>query len=128
MKNNPDVLDNARNLGYSVTKSVEYKNLLQAEEDYYNDRELLELLEELKNAKEKDDSNNDEINKLEIKISQNKSMISYTDAKDKYDELFKSINNLISYITDGQSRPILGIDSNKKDCSSCSGCSSGCSK
>ncbi len=141
MKNNSDVLDNARNLGYSITQSVEYKDLLKAEEDYYNDPELTELLKQLENMKEKYNSskNNDDteneinrnrenINELQEKINQNKSMVTYTDAKDKYDEVFKSINNLITYITDGQSRLIIETGSDKKDCSECSGCSSGCSK
>ena len=66
--------------------------------------------------------------KIEEKINQNKSMISYRSAKDKYDEVFKNINNLITYITDGQSRAIMEVNTTKKDCSNCSGCKGGCGK
>ena len=127
MENNLNVLDNARNLGNSIVESEEYKNLLKAEEDYYNDKKLTELLKELNDIKEKTNDPQD-ISRLEEKISRNKSMISYTNAKDKYDEVFKNINNLITYITDGQSRPITEKSKDTKDCSTCSGCSGGCSK
>lgn len=122
MENNTDILDIARDLGNSIIKSQEYKNLLKSEEDYYNDQELRELLKKLKTAKKEDRG------QLQEKINKNMSMISYKDAKDKYDKVFNSINNLITYITDGQSRPILEINSNKKNCDECSGCSGGCSK
>lgn len=122
MKNNTELLDNARNLGYSIIQSQEYKNLLKSEEDYYNDLELTVLLKELKNAEGKDKD------ELQDKINRNKSMINYISAKDKYNEIFNKINNLITYITDGQSRPLLEVKINNKDCNDCSGCSGGCSK
>ena len=127
MKNNTDILDNARDLGNSIIKSQQYNDLLKSEEDYYNDKELTRLLKKLEDYK-KGSKEKGHIAKIQEKINQNKSMISYRNAKDKYDEVFKNINNLITYITDGQSRPIMEVGTVKKDCSSCSGCKGGCGK
>lgn len=126
-----DSLDYARELGRAVVESSEYKNLVKAEEDYINDLELKKNIDELEKIKKiynasKNSSEHEiqmylaKIRELEAVISSNKTMDDLISARENYDKLFKNINNLISYITDEESR--INISSSKGGCSSCSGC------
>ena len=62
----------------------------------------------------------DKINELKQSIEKSSVMNQLTRAKAQYDKVFKDVNNIISYITDDESRI------NVKEESS-SGCGGGCS-
>lgn len=139
MQNNKDVLDITRELGMAIADSEEYKNLLKAEEDFYNDLELSKILSDLEILKEAnsfiDKSNTDievleiqtnKINSLQQSINQSVTMNNLKQAKEKYDKLFKNINNLISYMTDDESR--VKITQGKSGCGGCGSSGGGCSK
>ena len=132
MDNKKDVLDSARELGYAITESVEYKDLIKAEENYLNDNKLNKTIEELKTTKDMYSSatnlEDHEVNMYKAQIRHlqeildtNDNMKNLVAAQADYDRIFKNINNLISYVTDDESR--IKIKSEKKNCSSCSGCS-----
>lgn len=139
--NSKNVLDVTRELGSSIVDSKEYSGLLKAEEDFHNDSELSQMLGELErlrdqhSSKDKSDSSSDidylesymnKINTLEQLVSTNTTMVNLKQAKEKYDKLFKNINNLISYMTDEESRVM--ITQSKCGCGGNSGGCSGCSK
>lgn len=134
MNNKNDILDNARNLGNSITQSIEYQNIIKAEEDYLNDTKLEKIIKELEFTKNMYDSATNledhevnmykaQIRHLEEVLANSNTLNNLKEAKDKYDKIFKNINNIISYLIDEDSRIKVDLNSNKKDCSSCSGCS-----
>lgn len=134
MSKNLDYLDCARELGLAIVESSEYKNLVKSEEDYINDLELKKNIDELEKIKKiyaisKNSSEHEiqmyltKIRELESNISNNKTMNDLISNKQNFDKLLKKINNLISYITDEESR--ININSSKGGCSSCSGCGCG---
>ncbi len=138
MKSKLNPLDSARDLGYSITQSVEYKNLIKAEEDFYNDTKLKNLMDELESMRSLYNSSPnsgehevrmylEKIEELEQKIGQNTTMNNLTTARIEYDKLFKNINSLLSYITDEESRINLKSSSSKSGCGGCSS-SGGCCK
>lgn len=133
MDNTNSVLDKARELGNSIIQSIEFQNLLKAEEDYHNDVDLLNLIETLNKIKDKYNSEKStehddyvylkEIKKLEQSLNENPTIKNLNIAKSNYDKLFKNINNLISYITDEESRVSVELFKDKKGCGGCGGCS-----
>ena len=139
MKSNLDPLDSARDLGYSITESLEYKNLIKAEEDFYNDSKLKQLMDELETTRSLHESSPNsgehevqmyltKIKELEQTINDNETMKNLTDARIDYDKIFKNINSLISFITDEESRINLKSSSSKSGCGGCSSESEGCCK
>lgn len=133
MGNATNVLDKTRELGYSIIHSIEFQALLKAEENFHNDIELLTLIETFNKSKNEYDSeksvghNDDErlkkIKQLEQSLSENSTLKKLDIAKSNYDKLFKNINNLISYITDEESRVSVELFKDKKGCGGCGGCS-----
>ena len=136
MENKPnkqlDPLDNARELGNSITKSKEYKQLVSAEDDFHNDTSLQKMIKELESLKTISSScgNNherlmydDKINELKQSINKSDVMNNLTNAKAEYDKVFKDVNNIISYITDDESRIKVKEESTSGGCGS-GGCSS----
>lgn len=132
MNKQNDILSSARQLGYAITESTEYEDLIKAEEDFQNDIKLNKTIKELESTKNmyKTATNLEDhevnmyiaqIKHLEEIVANSENMNNLISAKVKYDKIFKNINNLISYVTDDESR--IEIKSDKKDCSSCSGCS-----
>ena len=132
MKSKSNPLDTARDLGYSITETTEYKNLIKAEEDFLNDYNIKKLMDELEKTRSLHESSPNieqhevnmylnKINELEETINNDETIKALTKAKSEYDKLFKNINSLISFITDEESRIIL------KDSSSKGGCGGGCS-
>lgn len=117
MNKEKDVLDITRDLGYAIVDSKEYQGLIKAEENFYNDLELSKNLSDLEAL-----TDESELIKLEEKINNSSTMKNLIEAREKYDKLFKNINNLISYMTDEESRIKL-----KKKKSGCGGCTSSCS-
>ena len=124
-----DPLDNARELGNSITESKEYKQLVSAEDDFHNDTSLQKMIKELESLKTISSScgNNherlmydDKINELKQNISKSDVMNKLNLAKAKYDKVFKNVNNIISYITDDESRVKVKEESS-------GGCGGGCS-
>lgn len=140
MKSNLNPLDNARDLGYSVTESQEYKNLIKAEEDFLNDSSLKKLMDELEKTRSLFESSPNieqhevnmylnKINELEETINNDETLKALIEAKNEYDKLFKNINSLISFITDEESRITLKSSSSKSGCGGgCSSKSGGCCK
>lgn len=141
MKNNSNPLDSTRDLGYAITESIEYKNLIKAEEDFYNEPKLKDLIDELESTRSLYNSSPNsgehevtmylnKIKELEQIVDQNSVMINLTEARSEYDKLFKNINSLISYITDEESRINIKSSSTKSGCGGCSksGSSGGCCK
>ena len=139
MKSNLDPLDSARDLGYSITESLEYKVLIKAEEDFLNDSNLEKLMNELEKTRSLYESSPnieqhevnmylDKINELEETINSDETIKALTKAKSEYDKLFKNINSLISFITDEESRINLKSSSSKSGCGGCSSESEGCCK
>lgn len=135
MNNTNNPLDRARELGYTILKSVEYENLIKAEENYLNDNYAIELIKIL-NAKSeeynvlKSNYNKEEhlilelekdINKFKKEVDNNKSIQNFYVCKSEYDKLLKNINNLIKFITNEDERISIDINTNNK-CSSCRGC------
>ena len=127
---NLDPLDNARELGNSITSSKEYKQLVRAEDDFHNDTNLQKIIKELESLKKLSSScgNNherlmydDKINELKQSIEKSSVMNQLTRAKAQYDKVFKDVNNIISYITDDESRIKVEEES------SSGGCGGGCS-
>ena len=129
-----DPLDSARELGNSITESKEYKKLVKAEDDFHNDTNLQKIIKELESLKKISSScgNNherlmydDKINELNQSISRSDVMNNLTLAKAEYDKVFKDVNNIISYITDDESRIKVKKESNSGGCGGgCSGCHS----
>lgn len=140
MKSKSNPLDLSRDLGYAVTKSPEYKNLIKAEEDFLNDYNLKKLMDELEKTRslyelspniEQHEANMylAKINELEETINKDETIKSLTKARSEYDKLFKNINSLISFITDEESRITLKSSSSKGGCGGgCSSKSGGCCK
>ena len=138
MKSNLNPLDSARDLGYAIVESLEYKNLIKAEEDFYNESKLKDIIDELEITRSLYNSspNSEEhevtmylnkIKELEQTINEHSIMNNLKIARSEYDKLFKNINNLISYITDEESRINLKNSSSKSGCGGCSK-SGGCCK
>lgn len=126
MNNTNGVLDKARELGNSITQSIEFQALLKAEDDFRNDIELLSLIgviDKIKATSSQEEYLEDIIT-LEEEINKSSIMIELNLAKKNYDKLLKDINNIISYITDEESRVLFSTSKSKKGCgSSCGGCS-----
>ena len=126
MNNTNGALDKARELGNSITQSIEFQLLLKAEDDFHNDIELLSLIEVLDKIKATSSHEEylEDIDTLEEEINKSSTMIELTLAKKNYDKLLKDINNIISYMTDDESRVSRSTSKNKKGCGgSCGGCS-----
>lgn len=140
MKSKLNPLDSARDLGYSITNSLEYKNLIKVEEDFLNDSNLKKSMDELEATRSLYESSPNsgehevhmylnKIKELEETINNNETMKNLIEAKSEYDKLFKNINSLISFITDEESRITLKSSSSKSGCGGgCSSKSEGCCK
>ena len=118
MNNRDSALDKTRELGNAIINSIEFQNLISAEDDYHNDLELISCIEDSNHIKDKD-----KLEALKKSIDKSLTMKKLNQAKMDYEKLFKNINNLISYITNEESRVHISLPQDKKGCGGgCGGC------
>ncbi|AFS78525.1 hypothetical protein Curi_c15160 [Gottschalkia acidurici 9a] len=128
MSSKVNPLDKARELGYAILQSVEYENLIKAEEDYYNDPDATLLVKRLNDKKseynlldDKSDKEN-EINKLQQAIENNTAIQNLYQCKNRYNKLLTNIDNIIKFITNESERTSIDTVHEKRGCNGCSGC------
>ena len=135
MKNKSNPLDKARELGFAISQSSEYEDLIKAEEDYLNDSDAENLIKDLNDKKIeynllKNDCSKEnktlelekEINELQEKINNNKAIQNLYSCQNNHEKLLKNINNIINFITNNDERISINATVNNKSCSSCTGC------
>lgn len=115
----------ARELGFSILNSTEYKYLKKLEEELMNNELALNLLNDMEAVEIQSDNSiklktdNIEIQAMHNSIDGKDAIQKYLEAKENYSKLLKNIYNLIEYIS-GEAK----LSSSNSGC--CGKCNSNC--